>query len=69
MELRVLRYFVEAAREKSMTNAALKLHVTQPTFIQTNQRIRRGSWGNGYSSAETTTFILRQKVKYFINVR
>jgi DNA-binding transcriptional LysR family regulator len=32
MELRVLRYFVEAAREKSMTNAAIKLHVTQPTL-------------------------------------
>lgn len=32
MELRVLRYFVEAAREESMTNAAVKLHVTQPTL-------------------------------------
>jgi DNA-binding transcriptional LysR family regulator len=32
MELRVLRYFVEAAKEESMTNAAAKLHVTQPTL-------------------------------------
>jgi DNA-binding transcriptional LysR family regulator len=32
MELRVLRYFVEAAREESMTGAAMKLHVTQPTL-------------------------------------
>lgn len=32
MELRVLRYFTEAAREKSMTGAAQKLHVTQPTL-------------------------------------
>jgi DNA-binding transcriptional LysR family regulator len=32
MEIRVLRYFVEAAREGSMTNAAQKLHVTQPTL-------------------------------------
>lgn len=32
MELRVLRYFVEAAKEESMTNAAQKLHVTQPTL-------------------------------------
>jgi DNA-binding transcriptional LysR family regulator len=32
MEIRVLRYFVEAAREESMTNAAAKLHVTQPTL-------------------------------------
>jgi DNA-binding transcriptional LysR family regulator len=32
MEIRVLRYFVEAAREESMTRAATKLHVTQPTL-------------------------------------
>jgi DNA-binding transcriptional LysR family regulator len=32
MEIRVLRYFVEAAIEESMTNAAQKLHVTQPTL-------------------------------------
>jgi DNA-binding transcriptional LysR family regulator len=32
MEIRVLRYFVEAARESSMTSAAAKLHVTQPTL-------------------------------------
>ena len=32
MELRVLRYFVEAAKEESMTSAAAKLHVTQPTL-------------------------------------
>jgi DNA-binding transcriptional LysR family regulator len=32
MEIRVLRYFVEAAREGSMTGAAAKLHVTQPTL-------------------------------------
>lgn len=32
MEIRVLRYFVEAAREESMTGASLKLHVTQPTL-------------------------------------
>lgn len=32
MEIRVLRYFVAAAQEKSMTKAAQKLHVTQPTL-------------------------------------
>lgn len=32
MEIRVLRYFVETAREGSMTGASLKLHVTQPTL-------------------------------------
>ncbi len=41
MELRVLRYFVEAAREKSMTNAALKLHVTQPTLSKQIKELER----------------------------
>ena len=32
MELRVLRYFLMAAREENMTKAAEILHVTQPTL-------------------------------------
>lgn len=32
MELRTLKYFVEVAREKSVTRAALRLHLTQPTL-------------------------------------
>ena len=32
MEIRVLRYFVEMAREGSMTRAAERLHITQPTM-------------------------------------
>lgn len=32
MEIRVLNYFVETANQKSMTKAAQKLHVTQPTL-------------------------------------
>ena len=32
MEIRVLNYFVATANQKSMTKAAQKLHVTQPTL-------------------------------------
>ena len=32
MEIRVLRYFLEIAREGNMTRAAERLHVTQPTL-------------------------------------
>lgn len=32
MEIRVLRYFLEIAREENMTRAAERLHVTQPTL-------------------------------------
>lgn len=32
MEIRVLRYFLEAAREGSITHAAQRLHIFQPTL-------------------------------------
>lgn len=32
MELRVLRYFLEVAREETITSAAESLHITQPTL-------------------------------------
>ena len=32
MELRVLRYFLEVAREENITAAAESMHITQPTL-------------------------------------
>ena len=32
MEIRVLRYFLEAAREENITKAVAYLHISQPTL-------------------------------------
>lgn len=32
MEIRILRYFLMVAKERSFTNAAKQLHITQPTL-------------------------------------
>ena len=32
MEIRVLRYFLEIARENNMSHAAERLHISQPTL-------------------------------------
>ncbi|MBR1417808.1 MAG: LysR family transcriptional regulator [Synergistaceae bacterium] len=34
MELRVLKYFLEAARDGNITKAAARLHITQPTLTR-----------------------------------
>lgn len=41
MELRVLRYFLMAAREESITRAANLLHVTQPTLSRQLMQLER----------------------------
>lgn len=39
MEIRVLRYFLEIAREENMTRAAQRLHISQPTLSRTMKEL------------------------------
>ncbi len=41
MEIRVLKYFLTVAREGNITRAAELLHITQPTFKQAINAVRR----------------------------
>ena len=42
MELRVLKYFLMAAREENITKAAHLLHVTQPTLSRQLMHLEKG---------------------------
>ena len=39
MEIRELRYFLEIAREENMSQAARRLHVSQPTLSRTMKEL------------------------------
>ena len=51
MEIRVLRYFLEACRLGSITKAAEKLNVTQPTM---SRQIKDLEWELGEKLFERT---------------
>ena len=66
MDIRVLRYFLAAAEQQSISGAAQKLHVTQPTlsrqfmeleeelghtlFVRSNRKLRLTSKGELFLS-------------------
>ena len=68
MELRVLRYFLEIAREENMTKAAARLHISQPSlskeikkleeelghtlFVRTNKSMHLTHKGGGYTGTD-----------------
>lgn len=41
MELMQIRYFLEAAKTKHMTNSAKNLHITQPALTQAIRRLEK----------------------------
>lgn len=54
MEIRVLRYFLETAREKNMTCAAERLFISQPTMSKQLKELEN-ELGVKLLSVQTTT--------------
>ena len=54
MELRVLRYFLAAARESNITRAARSLHVSQPTLSPAIKRSGGRAWQETFLSGVIT---------------
>ncbi|MDE5718319.1 MAG: LysR family transcriptional regulator [Lachnospiraceae bacterium] len=69
MEIRVLRYFLEIAREGSMTRAAERLHVTQPTLSkqmkELEQELEKKLFRRGSTSVSLTEegMLLRKRAE------
>ena len=64
MEIRVLRYFLEIAREGNMSRAAERLHVTQPTLSKQMKNLeqelgkrifKRGRNAQSYTKAKNAS--------------
>lgn len=74
MELRVLRYFLLAAREENMTRAAELLHVTQPTLsrqlIQLEQELGTKLFHRGQHSITLTDdgMLLKRRAQELIDL-
>ncbi|MBR3671386.1 MAG: LysR family transcriptional regulator, partial [Spirochaetia bacterium] len=56
MELRVLKYFLEAARQGNITKAAEALSVTQPTM---SRQLKDLEWELGEKLFERTNYAIR----------
>ena len=71
MEIRVLRYFLEIAREGNMSRAAERLHVTQPTLSKQmknlEQELGKKLFMRGSTSVSLTDegMLLRKEQKIY----
>ena len=63
MELMQIRYFLEAARTKHMTNSAKNLHITQPALTQAIRRLEK-DLGVPLFAAKGRKIVLTEYGKY-----
>lgn len=74
MEIRVLRYFLEIARERSMTRAAERLHLSQPTLSRQmkdlEQELGKKLFRRGSSSVSLTSegMLLRKRAEDILDM-
>ena len=57
MEFRVLKYFLETARESSITRAAERLHVTQQTMSKQLTALKKEATKRLYEIQENLEYI------------
>lgn len=63
MELMQIRYFLEAAKTKHMTNSARNLHITQPALTQAIRRLEN-DLGVPLFTAKGRNIVLTEYGKY-----
>ena len=74
MEIRVLRYFITAAREENITKAAEKLHITQPTLSrqlhQLEEEIGKTLFRRGNHDIKLTEdgYLLRKRAEEILDL-
>ncbi len=66
MELMQIRYFLETARTKHMTNSAKNLHITQPALTQAIRRLEK-DLGVPLFAAKGRNIVLTEYGKYLQN--
>lgn len=64
MEIRVLRYFLEIAREGNMSRAAERLHVTQPTLSKQMKNLEQ-ELGKNYLCVVAPASVLLMRVCFY----
>ena len=66
MEIRVLRYFLEIAREGNMSRAAERLHVTQPTLSKQMKDLEQELGKKLFKRGSTSVSLTDERTRWWI---